>query len=153
METTLTAVFGAGRDLFFAHVGHSRAYLFRGGRLMRLTSDQVSEVGPTLPVLSAPIENVNGEHAAFREGLVNAIGMGGSDGPRIDLGRFQLLDRDVVLVCTNGLTDRVTDARIGEVLGSLDAPGTQAQLLADLAVNLGADDDVTALVARYHLPA
>ena len=31
-QTTLTAVFGAGRDLFFAHVGHSRAYLFRSGQ-------------------------------------------------------------------------------------------------------------------------
>jgi len=38
-QTTLTAVFGAGRDLFFAHVGHSRAYLCRDGHLMRLTRD------------------------------------------------------------------------------------------------------------------
>ena len=38
-QTTLTAVFGAGHDLFFAHVGHSRAYLLREGSLLRLTRD------------------------------------------------------------------------------------------------------------------
>src|SRR4051812_11686336 len=39
LQTTLTATFGAGRDLFFAHVGHSRAYLLRDGHLMRLTRE------------------------------------------------------------------------------------------------------------------
>ena len=40
MGTTLTAAFSAGDDLFYAHVGHSRFYLFRGGDLLLLTRDQ-----------------------------------------------------------------------------------------------------------------
>ena len=40
MGTTLTAAYSGGDELFIAHVGHSRAYLYRGGLLTRLTRDQ-----------------------------------------------------------------------------------------------------------------
>src|SRR5262249_28506914 len=62
--TTLTAVFGAGRDVFFAHVGHSRAYLWREGVLMRLTRDQT--IGAKHPTRLAPLVDVNGEARDLR---------------------------------------------------------------------------------------
>ena len=46
LQTTLTAVWGAGRDLFCCHVGHSRAYLFRAGQLLRLTRDHTVDPAP-----------------------------------------------------------------------------------------------------------
>ena len=54
MSTTLTAAYSAGDELFVFHVGHSRAYLYRGGLLTRLTRDQtlaqrLSETGRTIP--------------------------------------------------------------------------------------------------------
>jgi serine/threonine protein phosphatase PrpC len=54
MSTTLTAAYSAGDELFVIHVGHSRAYLYRGGLLTRLTRDQtvaqrLAETGRTLP--------------------------------------------------------------------------------------------------------
>ena len=54
LQTTLTVIYTAGRELFFAHVGHSRAYLWRGDRLTQLTRDHtVSLAGaePGRPVL------------------------------------------------------------------------------------------------------
>jgi PPM family protein phosphatase len=150
LYSTLTAVFGAGRDLFFAHVGHSRAYLWREGELMRLTRDQT--VGARRPTRLAPLVDVNGEARDLRHILTDTIGMSGPIGPTIDIERFQLSDNDRVLVCTNGLTDVVEEETIGSVLASDRAPGEQCRLLTESAAASAGGDDATALVAHYRLP-
>ena len=152
LQSTLTAVFGAGRDLFFAHVGHSRAYLFRERQLMRLTRDHTIRGARESTVPLAPLVDVNLVAQDLRHILTNAIGMRGFTGPTIDLERFQLADRDVVLVCTNGLTDVVDEPAIGTALASHDSPHDKCRGLVDLALASGADDDVTALVAEYRIP-
>jgi len=152
METTLTAVFSAGRDLFFAHVGHSRAYLFRHGVLMRLTRDHT--VGPrktNSPM--APLVDVSTAARDLQHIITETIGMAGAVGPTIDIERLSLDDGDRVLVCTNGLTDVVDEARIGAVLGSEESPADQAKALINLATAADGADDATALVARYRVPA
>src|SRR3954470_22283344 len=58
-QTTMTATFGAGRDLFFAHVGHSRAYLHRHGQLMRLTRDHTLVEHRSARLPTAPLLDVN----------------------------------------------------------------------------------------------
>ena len=54
--------------------------------------------------------------------LTQTLGIGGP-APTIDIRRFQLDDRDVVLVCTNGLTDMVLEETLAEVLGSESIAG------------------------------
>jgi protein phosphatase len=149
-QTTLTATFGAGHDLFFAHVGHSRAYLFRNRELMRLTRDHVLDRRQSAPV--GPLVDVNTTARDLRHILTDTIGMGGPIGPTIDLERIQLQDNDCVLVCTNGLTDAVAEPAIASLLASDRSPEEQAHKLVDLAVDSGTTDDVTALVARYRIP-
>ena len=152
-QTTLTAAFSAGTDMFFAHVGHSRAYLFREGELMRLTRDHTLQprTGRTVP--GTPLVDVDVLARDRRHALTNTIGMHGLIGPTIDLERFKLLDGDKVLVCTNGLTDMVDDAAIADLLASEQPAPAQADALAALAMAQGGDDDVTALVAHYHVPS
>ena len=160
-QTTLTAAFSAGADMFFAHVGHSRAYLLREGELLRLTRDHTLQGRntPTVPqraghaVPGAPLVEVGAYARDLRHVLTNTIGMRGLIGPAIDLERFKLLDGDVVLVCTNGLTDVVDDAAIADLLSSAHPPSAQADALTSLAIARGGDDDVTALVAHYHVPS
>jgi len=152
LQTTLTAVFGAGRDLFFAHVGHSRAYLFRERQLMRLTRDHTIRGAQESTVPLAPLVDVNLVAQDLRHVLTNAIGMRGFTGPTIDLERFQLADKDTVLVCTNGLTDTVDEPAICTVLASQGSPDDKCRALVELALASGADDDVTALVAEYSVP-
>jgi PPM family protein phosphatase len=149
-QTTLTSVFGAGRDLFFAHVGHSRAYLFRDGSLLRLTRDHTVAAQGMRPPL-APLIDVNTTARDLRHILTETIGMGGSMGPAIDLERFHLADGDRILVCTNGVTDMLDESLIVSVLESGVAPNDQCRRLVDLAMEAGGDDDTTALAAEFRV--
>jgi protein phosphatase len=150
-QTTLTAVFGAGRDLFFAHVGHSRAYLLRDRSLMRLTRDHtITPRGATPPPL-APLVDVTAAARDLTHILTETIGMSGSAGPQIDLERFQLADRDRILVCTNGVTDMLDESVVASVLEWGASPDDQSRRLVDLAMEAGGDDDATALVAEFHI--
>jgi protein phosphatase len=149
-QTTLTAVFGAGRDLFFAHVGHSRAYLLRDGTLMRLTRDHtLPKRGSIVPL--APLVDVNATARDLHHILTETIGMRGSIGPRIDLERFQLANGDRILVCTNGVSDMVDESVIATVLASGAPLADQARRLVDLAEQGETDDDATALVAEFRI--
>jgi len=150
-QTTLTATFGAGQDLFFAHVGHSRAYLCRHGELMRLTRDHTVAGGASSAAGVAPLIDVNASARDLRHILTDTIGMAGAIGPVIDLERIRVEDDDRVLVCTNGLSDTVDEPTITEILSSDEPPERQSQALIDLVVASKGEDDATALVARYNM--
>jgi PPM family protein phosphatase len=152
LQTTLTATFGAGRDLFFAHVGHSRAYLFRSGHLMRLTRDHTVGRSGQSTVPLGPVVEMNAAARDMQHELTNTIGMSDPLGPAVEIERFELADHDVVLVCTNGLTDVVDEAAIGDVLAWNQPPDDRCRSLVDLATAAGAEDDVTALLAEYRIP-
>jgi PPM family protein phosphatase len=152
LQTTLTAVFGAGRDLFFAHVGHSRAYLFREGQLLRLTHDHTIGRRHASKVPVAALVDVNSAARDLKHIILETMGMSGGSGPEIDLERFQIDDNDRVLVCTNGLTDMVDEDAIADVLRTNAPPDEQCRRMVDLAVSAGGDDDVTVLIGHYRVP-
>jgi PPM family protein phosphatase len=150
MSTTLTAAYSAGDELFVMHVGHSRAYLYRGGLLTRLTRDQtlaqrLSETGRTIPTELAAHD--------LRHVLTDAIG-GYAGEPDIEIQNYLLMNDDVVLLCTNGLTDLVEDDKIAGVLlaGAGQPLGEQCRTLIDLALERGGPDNITAVLARYRIP-
>src|SRR5690349_9776462 len=101
IATTLTAAYSAGDDLFIAHVGHSRAYCYRDGDLMRLTADHTLEerktAGPQLQ--SVPRSSQDLQHI-----LTDALG--GKRGlPEVLIEHFRIHHGDRLMLCTNGLTD------------------------------------------------
>ena len=126
-QTTLTATYGAGRDLFFVHVGHSRAYLFRRGQLMRLTRDHTLGRNGRSAVPLGPMIDINTTARDLRHILTDTMGMSGPIGPGIDLERLQLDDGDRVLVCSNGLTDALDESKIAEILGGRQSAGRHGQ--------------------------
>ena len=148
MGATLTAAYSAGDMLFLAHVGHSRAYLFRGGVLTQLSSDQtlrqrIADSGP------GPIEA-----AANELDHVLTDVMGGHARPaRIQLGQFELRGEDCVLLCTNGLSDVVDDKGVAAILGMRASLDERCGALVDLALARGTRDNVTAVLAKYDVPA
>jgi PPM family protein phosphatase len=149
MGTTLTATFSAGNDLFYAHVGHSRAYLFRDGQLILLTRDHtlaqrlVERQGPV------PVEPVAQD---LKHILTDALGGAGRT-PEVDIERLKLWDNDCILLCTDGLTDVVDDEAIADALALPRQLDEQCQALIDLAGARDSNDDVTVLLASYRIPA
>ena len=145
-ESTLTAIFGAGRDLFFAHVGHSRAYLLRDHLLMRLTRDHTH--GRSGELSMAPLIDVKAASRDLNHILTGMLGV--RSALAIDLERFRILDHDRILICTNGLTDVVDPQVIGALLGTEQTADEQCAALLDAAK--GAPDDATVVVAHYRVP-
>src|SRR5262249_19837634 len=113
MATTLTLAASLGVEMVVAHVGDSRAHLFRQGRLLRLTRDH------TLAQALADHGDILPEEVAthgLRHVLTNVIGAKGEE-VKAELHHLRLEDGDQVLLCTDGLTDMATDAEVAKVLG------------------------------------
>ena len=117
MGTTVTAALvGEDGRIAFAHVGDSRAYLLRDGSLQRLSDDHsvVARAGGARPDLRAG----GGQPSAEERGHAGA-------GRRAVGARRHVLARcregDLVLLCSDGLTDMVSEERFAALLGSGDA--------------------------------
>ncbi len=145
MGTTMTTAWSVGFDLFTFHVGDSRAYLLHEGRLEQLTRDH------TVAQLLADAGHVSPKEigkTGMSHVLTSAVGAGKEEiAPQIRQLRVAAGDR--LLLCTDGLTDMVEDARIAEALQRFDAPADACDALVDLALDGGGKDNITVVVARY----
>ncbi len=145
MGTTLTMGYHFDARLFIVHVGDSRCYLQRGGKLTQLTRDH------TLVAELARKGAMSAEEAAthqWRHVIVNVVG-GNEAGVRVEAHKLELNAGDVVLLCSDGLTEMVSDERIAAVLGSAPEPKSAAtQLVAEANAN-GGRDNITVVVARF----
>ncbi len=145
MGTTLTLTYSLGLDLFLAHVGDSRAYLFREGTLRQLTRDHTR----VQKLVDAGM--LTREEAAthrLRNVLTNVVG-GGAPLTDVDVHRVQLAPGDTMLLCTDGLHGVVTDREIADFLDAPTSAEAACRALVDLVLRRGAPDNVTAIVSRY----
>lgn len=145
MGTTLTGVLTAGRDAFVAHVGDSRAYLHRGGKLHRLTHDQTLA---ELMVQTGMIASVDEAAERFRNTLVSCLG-GNYSEVDVESSHLLLEEGDQVLLCTDGLTDMVSEAQIAEILGRPLNPQSHCDCLVQAALDAGGHDNVTTVLGRF----
>jgi PPM family protein phosphatase len=145
MGTTLTMAYSLGSDLFVAHVGDSRCYLYRGGALHQLTRDHTL-VGELVEKGLIQPEDA-GEHP-FRHVITNVVG-GPKAGLHAEVHRMTLERGDTILLCTDGLTGMVPAPQIATVLQSSATSRAASQELVRLANEQGGRDNVTVIVARY----
>jgi len=150
LQATLTCLVSGGKDLFFAHVGHSRAYLYRDGNLIQLTRDHTHAVQRA--ERRTRLIDMTGVASDLHHILTDALGAGAVD-PRIDIERVQLVDQDVLLLCSNGLTDVLEDPEIAAILASRRPFEETAAALVQAARHHDANDDVTVVVGRYRIPS
>ncbi len=148
MATAITAAYSAGDDLFVAHVGHSRAYICREGFLTALTRDHTLAAQGYPGPGPATAEHVTDD---LRHILTHAIGGNFTD-PGVEIEHFRLMHGDCLLLCTNGLTDLVDEYRIADVLIARRKLDEQCRALIDLALEAGAPDNITVVLAQYAMP-
>ncbi|MEP6640499.1 MAG: Stp1/IreP family PP2C-type Ser/Thr phosphatase [Gaiellales bacterium] len=144
MGTTVTAALASDNgSITFAHVGDSRAYLYRDGSLQRLSDDH-SLVGEL--VRKGELSEVEAEHHPQRSVITRALGT--DDAVEIDTFTVQAQDGDVVLLCSDGLNTMVTERTIAELLSSGDTAAAIGRKLVRAALQGGGEDNITAIVFR-----
>ena len=149
MGTTLIACLLHDGVLHVAHVGDSRAYLLRAGRLHRLTRDH--SIGQALSdsgaVTESQLRNLPG-----RGILTRALGV--EESVACDVVAYDWEPEDRLLLCSDGVSDPLPDEAIARLLVEFDSAGAaaQAEALVAAAVNAGGCDNITALVVRAAVP-
>lgn len=143
MGTTLVAAMVVGSELVFAHAGDSRAYMVRDGIATQLTEDHTL----LQRLLAAGIDvDVSGDGSRFRSMLTNALGIGQEC--KVSTFVVPLADGDRFMICSDGISEYVEEAEVGEVLVKQPSPARAAQKLVDLALERGGADNATAVVIR-----
>ena len=143
MGTTIIGALVVGGDIVFAQCGDSRAYMVRDGIAMQLTEDHTL----LARLLAAGVDvDTSNEGSRFKSMLTNALGIG----TECKAATFivPLADGDRFLLCSDGITEYVQEAEIGEVLTAQPSPARAAQRLVELALQRGGGDNATALVVR-----
>ena len=156
MGTTCACAWVIGSQLFIASVGDSRVYLLRNGSLLQLTVDHTW-------VQEAVEKGILGEEEARKHPNVHVIRryLGSSKPPQADtrlrLAKnesdtqarshqgLRLLPGDLLLLCTDGLTDVVEDSAIEPAVRGLHIREA-AQVLVDLACARGGNDNITVVL-------
>ena len=143
MGATLTAAWIDGAKLSIAHVGDSRAYLLRGGNLLQLTRDHslVAE-----QVRRGILTMAEAEESEMQSVLLRALGA--QPEIEVDAEEHTLFPRDVLLLCSDGLTRVVTEPEIAGVLQAEPDPVRGAEELVALANERGGPDNITVVVVR-----
>jgi serine/threonine protein phosphatase PrpC len=143
MGTTFTAALLEGDDVSFAHVGDSRAYLFRDGELRLLTSDHslVEELRRQGKLTSEQAE----DHPQ-RSIITRALGP--EREVEVDTMTYRAKPGDVYLLCSDGLTTMVKEDEIGEVLSRSGGLEAAARELVGRANHAGGRDNITVVAFR-----
>ncbi|MGP0029152.1 MAG: Stp1/IreP family PP2C-type Ser/Thr phosphatase [Acidimicrobiales bacterium] len=146
MGTTLTAVAlvgGAdGRDMLaLANVGDSRAYVYSEGTVTQITADH------SLAEERMRQGEMTEEEAAVhpqRHILTRALGV--SPDVEADMWELQLRSGDRLVLCSDGLSNEVTDEELGQVLAAQPDPAEAARRLVAVANDHGGNDNITVVV-------
>jgi PPM family protein phosphatase len=142
MSTTLTLAYVGEEEVSVVHVGDSRLYRLRDGAFERLTDDHtlVDEL-----VRSGKLTQQEAEQHPQRSIITRALG---SEGIEADSRTWPARDGDVYLICSDGLTGMVDEARVGEVVATAPSLSAAARTLIDAANDAGGRDNITVVLFR-----
>ena len=148
MGTTVVAGVFKNNCLILGHVGDSRCYRLRGAVLTQITRDH------SLVQERVDAGYLTPEEAAFAPGknlLTRALGV--EEGVQVELHAHEILDGDVYLMCSDGLTDMLND---DDIAGVLDASTPLPEIAVELvgkANAAGGRDNIAVLLVRANATA
>lgn len=150
MGTTVVAVLTDGEALVFAHVGDSRGYFWHADELRQVTHDH-SLVGEL--VRRGQLTEEEALHHPQRNIVTRSLGTTENSAPDIDV--MSWTSKDVVLLCSDGLSNLIPGDELAEFLKSASTASTQqaldhiADTLLRVALERGAPDNITLILAVH----
>ncbi len=141
MGTTMTVAVLRSGKVYIGHVGDSRAYIYRKGRLFRLTEDhslvaELTRLGKLSQeqALSHPQRNV----------ITRALGIAGE--VEVDISAYRIEEGDILLLCTDGLTEHLRDEEIAEIIAGGDDLKSISEELLEKANGRGGSDNISVIL-------
>jgi protein phosphatase len=147
MGTTIVTTYFVNGSTLVGHVGDSRVYRYLAAekKMVQLTEDH-SLLNDYIKAKRLTQEEI--ENFPHKNVIVRALGM--KDTVTVDISRVEPKDRDVFLLCSDGLSGMVSDARIEEILTKQPDLEKASQVLIDEANAAGGNDNVTCVLVRFH---
>ena len=146
MATTAAAVLVGQERPVVAHVGDSRIYRFRNGKLSQITQDHswVSE-----QVRAGVLSDADARRHPWRNVVTRALS--GGDDPDVEVAEIDLEPGDKLMVCSDGLSGVVTVEKLQSIIGSTDGLQETCQALIDAANDAGGPDNITVAMLKVNV--
>ncbi|HXK60562.1 MAG TPA: Stp1/IreP family PP2C-type Ser/Thr phosphatase [Acidobacteriota bacterium] len=144
MGSTLVAVWIRADKAFYCYVGDSRIYLLRDRQFTQLSEDETLVRELLHRGVITPEEAKNHQ---MRHVVTRAIGMRGR--LDVDVREQKLRPGDLIMLCSDGLTDRVSDAELCQELTREASLDELCRSVVNLANQAGGDDNITVILLRY----
>jgi protein phosphatase len=144
MGTTLVGMLVSKQGrAFVGHVGDSRCYRIRGGKIELLTQDHslLNEYLRAMPHMSEALRD-----DLPRNVITRALGM--SEGVTVDVASDEVLPYDRYVLCSDGLSGMISDEEILKIVSSYDDPDKACEALIAAANGRGGEDNITAVVVH-----
>jgi serine/threonine protein phosphatase PrpC len=143
MGTTLSGLLVIGNKGFIAHVGDSRVYLLRGGRVVQLTEDHslVNEL-----IKRGKLAASEAENSPYKNAVTRAVGV--YESVEVDTMDFDVLPGDLFLLASDGLTGYLKNEEIEPIVDGADDLKEIPAAFIDMANERGGKDNITNIVVR-----
>ncbi|PIE90613.1 MAG: hypothetical protein CR997_05060 [Acidobacteria bacterium] len=147
MGTTVVALVPRGKWLYIAHVGDSRAYLFREHQLKALTSDHswVNE-----QIKRGLITPEVAKNHPYRNVITQALGSG--QDIEVDVTQLKHRRGDLLIMCSDGLNSMISNQEIEFLVAKNEQKSLEeiASILIEAAKQAGGDDNITVGILKFH---
>lgn len=143
MGTTICTLLFHERSLIYGHVGDSRIYRFRKGLLEQLTLDHSLR---NEMIAQGQFKKENSQHFPYKNVLTRAIGTQTDVEAEIHIAPVST--NDIYLMCSDGLTDQVSDMQITEILKNTKDIKSATAALIEQAKQHGGHDNVTVVLVK-----